>query len=123
MFTLGSAIWTVNGFFSFLPSLYPSIPINNYVLGYTALAGGTVFEIGSYMMVLESLNRRQVVCTLPYTRVEVSYVSEALVRRSITNALTISTTQISPVKMIPVTCNNHGSGGVPVGQNLDFWQV
>jgi len=92
MFTLGSAIWTVNGFFSFLPSLYPSIPINNYVLGYTALAGGTVFEIGSYMMVLESLNRRQVVCTLPYTRVEVSYVSEALVRRSITNALTISTT-------------------------------
>ena len=60
LFTLGSAVWVLNGFFSFLPSLNVTSQ-NNVVLGWTAFAGGTIFEIGSYLMVLEALNRKQVV--------------------------------------------------------------
>ena len=54
---MGSAVWVVNGFFVFLPSLNVT-ETNNVVTGWTAFVGGSIFEIGSYLMVLEALNRK-----------------------------------------------------------------
>lgn len=36
--------------------------MNNEVGGWTAFVGGSLFEVGSYLMVLEALNRKHVVC-------------------------------------------------------------
>jgi hypothetical protein len=52
----------VNGFFSFLPSLN-LIAVNNEALGWTGFTGGTIFLFGGFLMILESLNRKQVVCS------------------------------------------------------------
>jgi len=124
LFTLGSAIWVVNGFFSFLPSVYSNIPVYGYWLGYTGLAGGTVFEIGAYMMVLESLNRKQVVW-IPTLEAASngSCVSATLVNHSIDNAHTISTIPLNRPRVTRVKRNKNGFGGVLAGQKLDFWQV
>ncbi len=57
LFTVGSTVWVINGFFVFLPSL--GVVGNNETVGaWLALAGGTIFEIGSCLTVLEALNRR-----------------------------------------------------------------
>ena len=58
MFALGSAVWVVNGFFMFLPSLEVMSETNEEAIGWTAFVGGSLFEIGSYLMVLEALNRK-----------------------------------------------------------------
>jgi len=123
LFTLGSAIWTVNGFFSFLPFLYPNMPAYDYVLGVTGLAGGTVFEVGAYMMVLESLNRKQVVWIPASSWIDSSFVLAALVKRSTYNALTISTILRNRLRMTRAMRNKNGFGSVLVGQKLDSWQV
>jgi hypothetical protein len=65
LFTLGSAVWVVNGFFVFLPELTTSVELNTTAGGWTAFVGGTLFEIGAYLMVLEALNRKTEVPTLP----------------------------------------------------------
>jgi len=54
---LGSAVWVINGFFVFLPDLN-EMDNNLEAQGWTAFVGGTLFEVGGYMMVLESLNRK-----------------------------------------------------------------
>ena len=69
MFTLGSAVWVINGFFVFLPS-FGYFGANASVIGWTAFVGGTIFEVGSYFMVVEALNRKQVVIPLS-TRLKV----------------------------------------------------
>jgi hypothetical protein len=56
LFTLGSAVWVVNGFFVFLPELTTSVELNSTAGGWTAFVGGTLFEIGAYLMILEALN-------------------------------------------------------------------
>jgi hypothetical protein len=75
-FTLGSAIWVVNGehlvatarsikyscgtgFLVWMPILSPSLDTNAFTNAAAAsgFIGGSVFEVGSYLMVLEALNR------------------------------------------------------------------
>jgi hypothetical protein len=50
-------VWVVNGFFVFMPSLNVD-QTNNVVGGWTAFVGGSIFEVGSYLMILEALNRK-----------------------------------------------------------------
>jgi hypothetical protein len=63
---LGSAVWVVNGFFVFLPELTTSVELNSTAGGWTAFVGGTLFEIGAYLMCLEALNRKTEVLTPPF---------------------------------------------------------
>ncbi|WWC67354.1 uncharacterized protein I206_101262 [Kwoniella pini CBS 10737] len=58
-FTLGSMVWVVNGFLVFLPILRPSLDIPSYTktASATAFLGGSIFEIGAYLGILEVLNR------------------------------------------------------------------
>lgn len=58
-FTFGSAIWVVNGFLVWFPVLRPYLASRTFENTAAALAflGGTVFEIGSYLMVVEALDR------------------------------------------------------------------
>jgi hypothetical protein len=50
-------VWVINGLFVFLPTLNVG-ELNLTICGWTAFVGGTLFEIGAYMMVLEALNRK-----------------------------------------------------------------
>lgn len=66
LFTLGSAVWVANGFTILLPLYMTSISDSEgltevYFRTAAALAfvGGTIFEVGSYLMVVEALNRGQ----------------------------------------------------------------
>ncbi|OJT06014.1 hypothetical protein TRAPUB_3201 [Trametes pubescens] len=55
VFVLGSTVWIINGFFLFLPLL--DIGSANFpASAWSAFAGGTLFEIGSYLMFVEALN-------------------------------------------------------------------
>ncbi|ORX35146.1 hypothetical protein BD324DRAFT_634045 [Kockovaella imperatae] len=58
-FTFGSAVWVVNGYVEWFPLFRPNL--DNQTVSRTAAAlafiGGTVFEIGSYLMVVEALDR------------------------------------------------------------------
>lgn len=54
-------VWVINGFLVFLPILGVMADQNKAAQGWTAFTGGTLFEIGSFMMVLESLNRKHTV--------------------------------------------------------------
>ncbi|RSH84033.1 hypothetical protein EHS25_005278 [Saitozyma podzolica] len=58
-FTFGSAVWVVNGFIVWFPILFPDLSTTTFTNTAAALAfiGGTVFEIGSYLMVVEALDR------------------------------------------------------------------
>ncbi len=74
LFTVGSAVWVVNGFLVFLPSLNV-ISLNIAAGGWTAFVGGSLFEVGSYLMVLEALNRKhEVLFTLYNWSVNGSFV-------------------------------------------------
>ena len=60
-------MWVVNGFFVFMPFVGVMGETNLPAGGWTAFVGGTLFEIGGYLMVLESLNRKHEVSPLiPY---------------------------------------------------------
>ncbi|KAI0666442.1 hypothetical protein C8Q78DRAFT_984295 [Trametes maxima] len=55
IFVLGSTVWIVNGFFLFLPLVH--IGSNDFpASAWTAFVGGTLFEVGSYLMYVEALN-------------------------------------------------------------------
>ncbi|KAK9909342.1 hypothetical protein WJX75_000763 [Coccomyxa subellipsoidea] len=54
-FTWGSAVWCVNGWYALFP--LEDETTNAYIVGYTALVGGTLFEAGAYCMVVEAVNR------------------------------------------------------------------
>lgn len=65
IFTLGSAIWVVNAFFSYLPLAQPSTEFHNEVLvggGVSAFIGATVFEIGSLLLIIEAMNDNKSGC-------------------------------------------------------------
>jgi len=61
MFTLGSCVWVINGFFVFLPEVGAMSYNNTNAEAWSAFAGGTIFEIGGVLMIFESLNRRNAV--------------------------------------------------------------
>ncbi|KAJ3729888.1 hypothetical protein C8R42DRAFT_653130 [Lentinula raphanica] len=56
-FTIGSIIWVINGFYSFLPFVDPSFAQSISGIGWTAWVGATVFEFGAILGVLEAWNR------------------------------------------------------------------
>ena len=65
IFTMGSVIWVINGFFSYLPLAQPSTEFNDEVLtggGVTAFIGATVFEIGSVLLMFEAVNANREGC-------------------------------------------------------------
>ncbi|KAH9940296.1 hypothetical protein B0H21DRAFT_780408 [Amylocystis lapponica] len=55
-FILGSCAWVANGFLLFLPLVPPSTTSYEVAAAWCAFAGGTLFEAGSYLMVVEALN-------------------------------------------------------------------
>lgn len=65
VFTWGSALWVLNGLFVFLPFVYPASTFHDQVLiggGVSAFIGATVFELGSVLLFLESVNEDRVGC-------------------------------------------------------------
>ncbi|GBE84485.1 hypothetical protein SCP_0604640 [Sparassis crispa] len=55
VFVLGSALWVINAFLLYLPLLDVG-PAHPDAAAWCAFAGGTFFEVGSYLMVVEALN-------------------------------------------------------------------
>ncbi|KAJ2892686.1 hypothetical protein MKZ38_009481 [Zalerion maritima] len=65
VFTLGSVIWVINGFFIYLPLAAPSTEFkdeSSWGGGLTALIGATVFEFGSVLLMLEAMNENRTDC-------------------------------------------------------------
>lgn len=65
IFTLGSVIFIIDGFFSWLPLVAPRSEFKNETLvggGITDIVGATVFEVGSVLMLLEAMNENQTSC-------------------------------------------------------------
>ncbi|KAK7403806.1 hypothetical protein QQX98_010403 [Neonectria punicea] len=65
VFTIGSVIWVVNGFFSWMPVQYPSTEFSGETSwggGLTAFIGATVFEFGSVLLMLEAVNENRSDC-------------------------------------------------------------
>ncbi|WVQ72230.1 hypothetical protein IAR50_001779 [Cryptococcus sp. DSM 104548] len=58
-FTVGSVVWVVNGFLVWFPVLRPELDTDAFSESASALAfiGGTIFLVGSYLMVVEALDR------------------------------------------------------------------
>lgn len=64
-FTIGSIVWVINGFFSFLPLLESQLATSEALTngaGITAFIGATVFEIGSVFLMLEAVNTNKTGC-------------------------------------------------------------
>ncbi|KAF7543953.1 hypothetical protein G7Z17_g10329 [Cylindrodendrum hubeiense] len=65
VFTIGSVIWVINGFFSWLPVQAPSTEFPGETTwggGLTAFIGATVFEFGSVLLMLEAVNENRADC-------------------------------------------------------------
>lgn len=65
LYTLGSLVWVLNGFFSFLPLADPSTGFKNEILwagGISAIFGGIVFEVASVLLLLEAANENREDC-------------------------------------------------------------
>ncbi|KAI8973124.1 hypothetical protein BD414DRAFT_499200 [Trametes punicea] len=55
IFVLGSTVWVINGFILFLPLV--NIGSDDFpASAWSAFVGGTLFEVGSYLMYVEALN-------------------------------------------------------------------
>ncbi|KAI1752240.1 hypothetical protein F4782DRAFT_502582 [Xylaria castorea] len=65
IFTLGSVIWVINGFFAWLPVQWPSTEFDGEAsagTGITAFIGATIFEFGSVLLMLEAVNEKRTDC-------------------------------------------------------------
>lgn len=65
IFTIGSVVWCLNGFFVFLPLAKPDSEFPTEVLyggGITAFIGATIFEIGSVLLIFEAVNENRAGC-------------------------------------------------------------
>ncbi|KAK5098932.1 hypothetical protein LTR70_000949 [Exophiala xenobiotica] len=66
IFTWGSIVWCINGFFAFLPFVRPSANFKGEVLdggGITAFVGACLFfEIGSILLMFEAVNENRTGC-------------------------------------------------------------
>ncbi|WVQ94132.1 hypothetical protein IAU59_001210 [Kwoniella sp. CBS 9459] len=58
-FTLGSAVWVVNGYLVWFPIIRPELDTTAFTrtAAATAFLGGSIFEIGAYLGVVEALDR------------------------------------------------------------------
>ncbi|OCF60193.1 hypothetical protein L486_02873 [Kwoniella mangroviensis CBS 10435] len=58
-FTLGSMVWVVNGYLVWFPIIRPSLDTEPFskTAAATAFLGGSIFEIGAYLGVVEVLDR------------------------------------------------------------------
>jgi len=114
-------VWVVNGFFVFMPSLGVD-QTNNVVGGWTAFVGGSIFEVGSYLMILEALNRKHEVPRPRLTMVDGRYVSgtqlEVYSAVRITSIIVTSPLQQRRERFQKRRGNNRGYGSVQDGMNL-----
>lgn len=65
IFTWGSIVWVINGFFAFLPDVAPSTEFKDEILtggGVTAFIGATIFELGSILLMIEAINENREGC-------------------------------------------------------------
>lgn len=65
IFTLGSVVWVLNGFFVLLPAVRPagSWPGESaWGGGVSAVVGATIFEVGSVLLMLEAVNENRSDC-------------------------------------------------------------
>jgi hypothetical protein len=65
IFTLGSVVWCINACFVFLPFIKPSSEFPNEITvggGWTAWIGATIFEGGSWLLMLEAINENRGGC-------------------------------------------------------------
>jgi len=65
IFTWGSIVWVLNAFFVWLPLVKPSTEFPNEISsggGITAFLGATIFEIGSILLMIESVNENRSGC-------------------------------------------------------------
>jgi hypothetical protein len=65
IFTLGSVVWCINGFFVWLPLQDPSTEFPGEFTvggGVTAFIGATIFEIGSWLLMIEAVNENRSDC-------------------------------------------------------------
>ncbi|KAI3396574.1 hypothetical protein diail_12023 [Diaporthe ilicicola] len=67
IFTLGSAVWVLNGFFVLLPAADPAATgwwpgESAWGGGVSAAVGATVFEVGSVLLMLEAVNENRADC-------------------------------------------------------------
>ncbi|RDL38016.1 uncharacterized protein BP5553_05449 [Venustampulla echinocandica] len=65
VFTLGSVVWCINAFFGWLPLVRPSTEFpgeTNYGTGITAFIGATIFEFGSFLLMIEAVNEDEADC-------------------------------------------------------------
>jgi hypothetical protein len=66
IFTWGSIVWCINGFFSFMPYIRPTSEFSGEVLyggGITAFVGALLFfELGSVLLMLEAFNANNAGC-------------------------------------------------------------
>ncbi|KAM3555447.1 hypothetical protein ARSEF4850_005998 [Beauveria asiatica] len=66
IFTAGSIVWVINGFFAWLPLVHPSTSFQgetDYGGGITAFIGAIIFfEVGSLLLILEAVNTNDASC-------------------------------------------------------------
>ncbi|KAH0548591.1 hypothetical protein GP486_007865 [Trichoglossum hirsutum] len=65
LFTLGSVVWVINGFFAYLPLVQPAREFPHELstgIGVTAFLGATIFEVGSVFLLLEAVNEHREGC-------------------------------------------------------------
>jgi hypothetical protein len=65
LFTFGSVVWVINGFFAYLPLVRPASEFPHEAstaTGVTAFIGATIFEIGSVLLMLEAVNAHREDC-------------------------------------------------------------
>jgi hypothetical protein len=65
VFAIGSAVWVINAFFVWLPLVKPSTEFKGEIStagGISAFIGATIFELGSFFLMLEAVNKNATVC-------------------------------------------------------------
>lgn len=65
LFTIGSVVWCINGFFAYLPLARPDSEFPTEILyggGITAFIGATIFEMGSVLLMFEAVNENRSGC-------------------------------------------------------------
>ncbi|KAK9793466.1 hypothetical protein WJX73_001390 [Symbiochloris irregularis] len=55
LFVAGSCLWVLNGWYALFPARHATV--TRYLVGWSALLGGTLFELGGFCAFLECINR------------------------------------------------------------------